>query len=255
MRDEQTGWIELHAGEFFLLWTSQGLGDAPAMLGIPHFGRTATARNQWAEAASQALADRGLGTVERPASDLAALLRAVGRAELVVELEVETPDDALRGLGAAGPDGTAALARVGTTVRIGPAHEDDLVKTMLEVPPQAGPGSGISANLPVADFQRACGAGAQGGVAGFASMLDHLGVRPEERHTLARALATRTAGGRLGARAAEGSGWRRSPASLSWVDAEDGRYAVRREGEWITVTPADHTRLLTMAEEMFAAVQ
>lgn len=254
MRDEQTGWIELHAGEFFLLWTSLGLGDPPAMLGIPHIGRTPAAREQWAGAAGEALAERGLGTVDKPAPDLAALLRAVGGARQVLELAVDTPESALRGLGATGPDGTAALARVDTTVRIGPAHADDLAATMLDVPPQLGPGTGRSANLPVADFERACAAGAQGGVSSFASMLGRLGIRPEESLTLSRALSTRTAGGRLGARAADGTGWRRPPAALSWVDAEDGRYAIRADGEWITVTPVDQTRLVTMAEEMVAAL-
>lgn len=252
MRDEQTGWIELHAGEFSLLWRTLGLGEPPAMLGVPHIGRTPAARQQWAEAAGQALAARGLGTVDKPAPDLADLLRAVGAARQVLELEVDTPDSALRGLGATGPDGTAAVARVDTTVRIGPAH--DLLATMLDVPPQVGAGTGRSANLPLADFERACAAGAEGGVPSFAAALGHLGVRPEESQTLARALSTRTAGGRLGARAAAGTGWRRPQARLSWVDAEDGRYAIRTDGEWVTVTPADQRRLMTMAEEMLAGL-
>jgi hypothetical protein len=255
VRDEQTGWIELHAGEFFLLWHALGFGELPAMLGVPSFGRTPAAREQWRDAASASLDERGLGTVDKPAEDLAALLRAVGWAELVLELQVDTPSTALRGLGVTGPEGTAALARVDTTVRVGPADRTDLVQTMLAVPPALGPGHGMSANLPVADYTAACAAGVDGGVGGFVSTLGRLGVRPEECLTLSRALSTRVAGGRLTARVIDARGqWQRSSATVGWLDAEDGRYALRVDGEWLTVTPVDHHRLVTMGQELLATV-
>lgn len=255
MRDEQTGWIELHAGEFALLWGELGLGDQPTWLGIPHFGRTRAVREQWRASASGSLSGRGLGTVDHPSADLAQLLRAIGTAEQMLELQVDTETTALRGLGASGPHGTAAVARVDTTIRVGPVHQEDLVRTMLEVPPDLGPGTGMSANLPVADFDAACAAGAVDGPSGFVDALSRTGVRREECQMLARALTTRVAGGRLGARVADGNGrWHRAEAVVVWLDAEDGRYALRNDGEWISVTPADHTRLLTMAEEMFATV-
>lgn len=253
MRDEQSGWIELHAGEFALLWGALGLGELPAMLGIPAFGRTPEAREQWIGSASAALEARGLGTVERPADDLTALLRSFGAADQALELQVDDATTALRGLGVSGPEGAAALARADTTVRVGPAHEVDLVQTMLAVPPLRGPGSGISANLPVADYAQACAAGVDDGVGGFVNALSRRGVRREECLMLSRALSTRTAGGRLTARAVDARGkWHRAPVTVGWLDAEDGRYALRSDGEWLTVTPADYQRLVTMAEEMLA---
>ncbi|MGH3432425.1 MAG: ESX secretion-associated protein EspG, partial [Thermocrispum sp.] len=103
--------------------------------------------------------------------------------------------------------------------------------------------------------EEACAAGALEGVGSFVEVLQSQGIRREESVTLSRALTTRVAGGRLGARASDGSGhWYRAPATVAWLDTEDGRYALRTDGEWITVTPADPVRLLTMAEEMFAAV-
>lgn len=255
MRDDQTGWIELHAGEFFLLWTTLGLGDPPDLLGIPHFGRTPEFREQWITAAGESLAARGLGTVDEPDPELAHLLRAVAGAQEVLELEVNTSDDALRGLGAIGDDGCAALARVGTDVRIGAADENDLVETMLSVPEPLEAGTGISANIPVADYLEACAAGAADGVSGFVRELGRRGVREAECLTLSRALSTRRAGGRLGARVSDGPAqWRRAATTLSWVDAADGRYAVRRDGEWITVTPADASRLVAMGEELLAGL-
>jgi hypothetical protein len=37
--------------------------------------------------------------------------------------------------------------------------------------------------------------------------------------------------------------------TVSWMDTPAGRYAVRRSGEWITVTPVTPARLVVMAEE------
>lgn len=256
MRDERTGWIELHAAEFFLLWRGLDLGAVPDWLGIPHFGRTPRARAEYSAVVDEALSTRELGTIERPAGDLAALLRAIAEAEVMLELQVDTQEAALRALGGFGPRGTAAVARVNTQVRIGPETRDGLLRTMLfEVPPPLGPGSGMSANLPIADFDKACAAAAEDGVGGFVETLTELGVRREECLVLSKALSTRTGGGRVSARARDGRGrWHRSPITVSWLDAEDGRYALRTEGEWMTVSPADPSRLITMAEEMVQVV-
>lgn len=256
MRNEQSGWIELHAVEFTLLWRELGFGDLPEWLGIPPFGRTRAIRDAWQGAASRALANRGLGTVTQPADDLAWLLQAVEQGQHMLELQVDTSITALRGLGATGPHGTAAVARVQTQVRIGPVHPEQLVGTMLGVSQPLGAGSGMSANLPVADFERACAAGVLEGQDGFVDVLQRHGVRREEALTLARALTTRVAGGRLGARGLDRDGhWHRAPATVAWLDTEGGRYAVRSDGEWISLTPADPVRLLTMAQEMSAAVE
>lgn len=255
MRDRATGWIELHAGELFLLWTALGLGRLPATLGVPHFGRTPAARAEWVAAADRSLSDRELGTVAEPSDDLEDLLRIIAGGERLLELDVDTPASSLRGIGATGAVGTAAVARVDTMIRIGPARSTNLVETMLEVPPPLGAGRGISANLPVADFEAACGAGARDGVAGFVNELTYLGLRGPEINTLARALGSRTGGGRLGAKVRIGDGnWQRAESPVNWVDAEDGRYSVRRSGDWVTVTPVDQRRLITMAEEMVSSL-
>jgi hypothetical protein len=255
VRDEETGWIELHAAEFFLLWRGLDLGDVPEWLGIPAFGRTPRARAEWSAIVSEALTMRDLGTVERPAGDLAGLLRTIADAEAMLELQVDTREASLRALGGITAGRAAAVARVNTQVRIGPASSDALVRTMLEVPPPMNPGSGISANLPIADFEKACSAAAQDGVSGFVETLTELGVRREECLVLSKAFGTRFGGGRLGAKARDGRGrWHRAPVTVSWVDAEDGRYALRTDGEWMTVTPADEARLVAMAEEMLDTV-
>jgi hypothetical protein len=54
VRDESSGWIQLHAGEFLLLWDALGLGEPPAILRVPRLGRTPAERAVFAESAAQA---------------------------------------------------------------------------------------------------------------------------------------------------------------------------------------------------------
>jgi hypothetical protein len=61
-------------------------------------------------------------------------------------------------------------------------------------------------------------------------------------------LTSRRGGGQLGA---SGRGRR----ALNWVDTPDGRYALRHNGNWVTITPVDLARLAAMAEEMLDEVR
>jgi hypothetical protein len=97
----------------------------------------------------------------------------------------------------------------------------------------------------VADYTAACAEAEDDGVSAFVRVLHDAGVRPAEASTLAQALTSRSGGGQLGV-----SG--RSRGVVNWLDTDDGRYALRRNGEWITITAADTSRLTSMAEEMLA---
>lgn len=123
MRDQQTGWISLHPGEFFVVWTSLGLGEPPSALGVPHLGRTQQARAEFVAAAGEAMAERELGTVERPAADLEGFSRTIAAAERRLELDVDIPDASLRAVGAVDGRTAAAAASLPTEVRVGPARD------------------------------------------------------------------------------------------------------------------------------------
>jgi hypothetical protein len=252
MRDEHSGWISLHPGELFLLWTSLDLGEPPAILQLPHIGRTAPARAELAALAGDALDARDLGTVERPAADLARLLRLVAATDRKVELEADGMDRSLRCVGViAGGDQAAALAMSGTEVRVGPLRHATLVAAMIDALPASPAGPGASANVRVEDYLAACEEGDGDGVAGFEDSLLDAGVRGQEAKVFSRAIADRVGGGRFVAAASDGEGhWTRSRSPLNWVDTPHGRYAIRRSGDWVTVAPADRARLVRMAEEL-----
>ncbi|MEC3978868.1 ESX secretion-associated protein EspG [Amycolatopsis sp. H20-H5] len=255
MRDPDSGWIRLHAGEFFLLWSALGLGELPAALAVPHLGRTPAARAELVANADRALAERELGTVDRPARDLAALLRSVADGDLVLDLHAEGAGTPYRAIGVVGRHGAASVGVEGTEVWLGATRARNLVRTLLGALTREPAGEGIPANLRAADFEAACAEGEREGVAGFAEVLRYAGVRPPELAVVVRAVTHRRGGGRLGG-AARGreNRWIRGANTVNWVDTPTGRYALRRSGDWVTVTPLDPSRLRSMAEELMGDI-
>ncbi|WP_165777508.1 ESX secretion-associated protein EspG [Amycolatopsis antarctica] len=249
MRDPDTGAVHLHLGEFFLLWTALDLGELPVVLEVPHAGRTDSARAELIAEADGTLAARGLGTVADPARDLAGLLRTLDTSEVTVELE-HAP---LRRFAVAGPLGAAVATVEGTVVHLAPVRATALTDTVLAALPDTGAGPGGPANVHAEDYERAVEALEHEGVDGFTDALHRAGVRAAEVNTLVRAVCHRTGGGSIAASVRTRGGRRaRTPAPVHWADTPEGRYALRRNGGWLTVTPADPARLRTMAAEMVA---
>ncbi|HEX6357476.1 ESX secretion-associated protein EspG [Actinophytocola sp.] len=249
MRDPGSGWIQLSAVEFHLLWSTMELGETPEVLDLLHVGRTPARRAELVEETSEALAARDLGTVTAPARDLAGMLRALGTCTSSLDMRVYGTGDPMFAFAGAGPSGAALAARVGDEVRLGTIRATALAASLLGslTPLPAAPGRPVNVNA--ADYEDACAEGEYDGVSGFARTLQSAGLRMADVSTLTQALTTRNGGGQLGA-----TGRIRTYSVVNWVDTPDGRYALRRNGEWITVTPADTSRLTSMAEEMLADV-
>lgn len=250
MRDPGSGWIQLSSAEFFLLWTAMGLGEPPVALEVAHIGRTGGSRAAMAEEASRALAGRDLGTVHQPARDLAGMLHTLAAGRVTLDLRVLGQGSPLLGHAAAHGRGAAAAARVDGEIRLGAVRAAALAGSLLGSLPPLPAGPGRPANVGAADYERACVEGERDGVPGFVRVLLDAGLRQADANVVATALTARRGGGQLGA----SGGGRRASSVVSWLDTDDGRYALRRHGAWITVTPADPPRLTTMAEEMVAEV-
>lgn len=247
MRDPGSGWIQLSAVEFYLLWSAMDLGETPEVLDVLHVGRIPSRRAELVAEASAALAHRELGTVTAPARDLAAMLRSLGNGVVSMDMRVFGDGAPMFAHAATGPSGAAIAARVGDEVRIGAVRATAVASSMLGslTPLPAAPTR--PANVSMADYAAACAEGEADGVSGFVRVLHAAGVRATEASTLAQALTSRSGGGQLGA-----SG--RGRTVLSWLDTAEGRYALRRNGDWLTITPADQPRLTAMAEEMLVDV-
>ncbi|MFC4854656.1 ESX secretion-associated protein EspG [Actinophytocola glycyrrhizae] len=250
MRDPGSGWIQLSVVELYLLWSAMDLGPTPEVLDVLHVGRTRARRAELAEEASRELSARDLGTVGAPARDLAAMLRSLGNPSASLDMRVYGSGAPLFAFAATGSSGAAVAARVGDEVRLGAVRATALASALLGSLTQLPPAANRPANVSVADYEAACAEGAAEGVPGFTRSLHAAGVRAEEVSTFAQALTTRTGGGQLGA-----SGRVRAYSLVNWLDTPEGRYALRRNGAWITLTPADTTRLTSMAEEMLTDVR
>ncbi|MET0233022.1 MAG: ESX secretion-associated protein EspG [Kibdelosporangium sp.] len=242
MRDPRSGWIQLSAAEFVLVWSAMRLGPIPLELGIPNIGRTTRSRAELMDEASLTLSGRDLGTVQAPARDLAHVLRQLAAAQTLLDLTVDGQESSLAAIGSITPQGSAVAARVSDEVRIGPVERVTLALLDAVVPLPAGPGSSV--NIRVADYEAACTEGVYDGVSGFVRALSHAGVRQADATMVARALVDRLGGGRLGV--SHG----RDRSSMSWVDTAEGRYVLRDAGGWVSVVPVDPNRLSVMADEM-----
>lgn len=250
MSDMASGWYSLHVGEFYLLWTELDLGELPVQLGIEHIGRTPRARAEFVTAAGAVMARRGLGTVERPAPDLAGRLGLLANAEIVAEFEIGTPADHLRALGAIHGERAVAVARVGTDVRIGSVAPGEVTATLFDAMRPLSAGPGMSATVSVDVFEDACAASSANGTRHCESVLIRAGLRGDQAALVARVVDGRVGGGRCGARVADGGRWRRAPSPVTWVDLDHGRYLVRRRDSWVTVEPVGNDRLVGLADEM-----
>jgi hypothetical protein len=246
VRDPGSGWIQLSAVECSLLWSALDLGETPEVLDLLHVGRTPARRAELVAATSHALAARDLGSVTAPARDLAAMLRSLGSATVSLDMRVYGAGVPLFAFAGAGSAGAAVAARVGDEVRLGAVRATALVPALLGSLTPMPAATARPANVRVADYTAACAEAAADGVSAFVRVLHAAGVRPAEAGTLAQALTSRSGGGQLGV----GAG--RSRGVVNWLDTDDGRYALRRNGEWITITPADTARLTSMTEELLA---
>ncbi|MET0135300.1 MAG: ESX secretion-associated protein EspG [Kibdelosporangium sp.] len=243
MRDPNSGWIQLSAAEFVLLWSALDLGPVPLALGIPNIGRTPRTRAALVDQASGTLAGRDLGTVRAPARDLAVVLRLLADHQVLMDLTVDGQESSLAAIAGSGPRGSAVAARVSDEVRIGPVERPASALLDAVVPLQPGPGAPV--NLRAADFEAACASGARDGVSGFVALLGRAGVRQGDANVVARALTGRLGGGRFGVTRG------RDRSALAWVDTAEGRYALRSVDGWVSVTPVDPPRLAAMAGEMW----
>ncbi|RSM66086.1 ESX secretion-associated protein EspG [Amycolatopsis sp. WAC 01376] len=248
-------WIRLHIGELFLLWSAHGRDELPAVLEVPHVGRTPEFRAELVATANGTLSERGLGTVEAPSPELVGLLHTVANSELTLDLRLDG-DPAYRAVGCVSDRGAVAIGVSGTDVELSALREPLVAATLLQALPPCDQGRGLSVNLRVDDYTAACEAGERGGQPAFSDVLRDAGLREPEVIVMVRIATQRIGSGRLGATRKSWEGrWVRGEGTLTWVDTPDGRYGLRRDRGWLTITPLDAARLKTMAYELFTGAR
>lgn len=244
--------LSLSLDEFFLLWFAHHtLRDLPSFLGVNPVGGSRTERAEHTAAASTTLAERDLGTIENPAADLREILELLAEAPVRVEFGRTGREEATWTVAAIRDARAAVATRTGMEIRLGTGKAPGMVTDLIEDLPPTEPGPGASANASAADFQRACEVAAAKGPGAFRDALDNAGVHAIDIPTLARAVEDCSGGGMLAAvRRDDTDTWRHAPVQISWRDTEAGRYAIRQDAAWVTVTPADTARLSSMAGDV-----
>jgi hypothetical protein len=222
--------VRLATVEFAALWAR--VSEAPSPIGSLRFGATAADKARIDAVCSAQLAHRGLGTLDHPHPDLADLVDVLAHPAASIDIDLAFADSSGRATVAETRTATAALTWDGTEAHLWWGRPGTAVDTAVSVLPPLPAGPGRSATLRRTDYDTAC---AQRTPIAFLGVLREAGVREPEAHTALAASTHHTGNGRASVN--------RRPDPVTWVDTADGRYLLRPAGEWLTIVPADHTRL------------
>ncbi|GLZ27994.1 ESX secretion-associated protein EspG [Lentzea sp. NBRC 105346] len=216
-----TATISLSTGQFDAHWAALGLGRKPYPLDVPHTGRRTP-----------------------PDADTAGLLRLLADHVSAVDV-VGDLNGPLRAV--AVTDGRhAGLAVVrDDEVLLQPIRPTALTTSLLSVLPPVRAGSGRALSAPL-DVVR--GAGRSRGHDVRQALLE-AGLSRDDAVLLSELATGRTAGGQFGA-THRGV---RAKTVITWFDTTLGRYLVVSAGGWLSVAPADSSRIASRIEEILAA--
>lgn len=251
--------LSLQLDEFFLLLAAHRKPkEMPSFLGVNPAGRNRTERAKLTAVASEALAERGLGTIAEPDPDLLDAVHLMATAPVRIEFGVIGADETLWSVAAVDGPYAAVATRTPAAIHVWNPDRADVLSSLIDTAPDVPAGQGAVANIPAADFDRARDARAADDSWAVRDAIRDAGVHDTEQPTIERAIEDGPGGILIATdrddAAEDGYQWRAAPAQLSWVDTSSGRYAIRNDGEWVTVTPADNTKLYALAVDIVAQV-
>ncbi|MFD2420653.1 ESX secretion-associated protein EspG, partial [Amycolatopsis pigmentata] len=210
----------LSTHEFDILWWALDFGRIPYPLEVPRIGRTPEQRAEFANEVYRELGDRGLMTGAAVDDGLVSALRLLTCYHVAVDVvgDIGYP---VRALAAAGSECGVLAVLAGGELWLTRVSSTALAAAITGVLPRCAPGTGPEKSLPCAAF----------GEAG-----DPLG----------EAIAAAGLGGgrrRSGLFGASTGDHRRSVTPVVWVDTEEGRYVMARNGSALHVAPGDKAAL------------
>lgn len=251
--------FELTTREFDFLWHHLELGEMPYPLDVPSNGATMADRARLRDEAFASLRDKGaLREDDRVAPRLAELLRVLAEPRVSVDT-VGYGEGPIRGVAAS--DGTvatlASLAR--DAVAFAAIRPTALATSIVEVLPPGPAGSGVAIRVPHQALDKAAAGEDEDDPFGGGDERDILmanGVSDEDATTLVELADRRVRGGQFGVtttgratRLRQGSRVR-AKTMVSWFDTGDGRYLMVHDGAWLSLAPADGTRIAHRIDEL-----
>ncbi|GLZ40684.1 ESX secretion-associated protein EspG [Actinokineospora sp. NBRC 105648] len=245
--------------EFDLVWESLGLAERPYPLDIPSFGETLDERSTLRKEVIEGLVARGLhnGTdLDRRLEDQLLLL---ARNEFSVDALLQIGRGA-RILGAGRGSAVVLAVQTGERIRIGPPAAGGVVAEIAGMLPDAEAGPGTAVTLPKSVFHNAIDAYVESGFAGLETILNQGGVSGRDMRTIATLVEnSRHGGGQVAANCVDRLGRRTRTDVVNWFDTTAGRYLAlpsRQDNtDWLTLAPADSTRLVQRLKDLVASVR
>lgn len=251
--------VSLSHQEFDLLWEHLGFGERPYPLDVASFGKTMDERAELREQVRNSLRAKGLHDGRDVSPRLEEQLSLLVRGTFSIDGQLSV-GEYLKVLAVSHGDFGVLAAQTDDEVRLARVREARLVPAVVALLPDEKPGPGGVARLARQVFDAAIDEFERGGYVGLERALTNGGLSGRELRTVITLVESgRHGGGQLAANSVDQVGRRVRTPVLNWFDTEAGRYVahteVTRDGvEWLTVSPADTTRIERRLTELAASL-
>lgn len=245
----------LSACEFDLVSGSLGLGRASFPLRVPSVGATMEERAELTGEVYRELAARDLASGDRLDDELEGLLRLLGSNVFSVDV-VGVADGPLRAVTAVNGRAGVLAVLAGDQVWLRGFRPRALASVAVGVLVPADPGRGRGFTVRKESLEKVVNHDGDFGDDPFGGGLDdrtallRTGMPAADVDALLELAANRRAGGQIGV----SRGVTRAATLLTWLDTHQGRYLVVNEGEWLSITPADHSRIEQRVAEVLSTM-
>ena len=219
--------FSLTAAQFDAHWAGLGLGRKPYPLDVPH----------------------SRGHAEPPDEQLGSLLRLLGDHVTAVDVVAELGGP-LRGLAASdGRRGVLAVVRAGQVV-LTAIRPTGLAMALLSLLPEVRPGSGNALSAPLDVVRKAAERSNRASDSGHdvRAALIRSGMSRDDATLMSELATGRTAGGQFGVTHRN----ERASTVVTWFDTAKGRYLLVSDGSWLSVAPADNSRIAARIDTILA---
>ncbi|WP_243789597.1 ESX secretion-associated protein EspG [Saccharopolyspora gloriosae] len=234
----------LSAYEFDLVAGSLGMRRAPYPLRVPSIGATMEERAELTGEVYRKLAARDLVSGDRLDDELEGLLRLLGDHEFSVDV-VGVADGPLRALAAVNGRAGVLAVLADDQVRLQGFRPRALASVAVGVLAPADPGRGRGFTVRKESLEKVANDDDDFGDDPFGGDLDdrtallRTGMSAEDVDALLELATNRRAGGQIGV----SRGATRAATLVTWFDTHQGRYLMVNQGEWLSIMPADHSRI------------
>jgi hypothetical protein len=245
--------------EFDFIWEHLGLGETPYPIDVRSFGETMEERVVLREQVRDSLRAKGLHDGEILSLRLEELLTLSVRAPFSVDGQLSVGEYVRVLASSRGTEGVL-VAQTDEEIRVVSVRHGKVVPAVLSLLPDEKPGPGGAARLPRQAFDDAIEEYQRAGYMGLERALTGAGVTGRALRTVITLVeSARHGGGQLAANSVDAVGRRTRTPVVNWFDTSAGRYLThvelaRDRVEWLTITPADTSRIEQRLTDLIAAL-